>query len=136
MTQMTGNPMMNWLAQAGIMNRQPNQQLGPAASDMWRRQAAMMQMGGPMAVMGRQQNPNFYTPDWNAIFGPSLDRYQQQADQTQQNQQNSIGGMNGPIRRGLGNLLSGLGGGNFMDNWRRGYMARRGIGMGGMVPGI
>lgn len=104
-------------------------------TDMGRRLLAMQMM--MQQPMGRPQrpNPNFYTPDWQAIFGPSLDRYQQQAHESQMNQQNSVGGMNGPLRRGLGQLFSGLGGmggGNFMDIVRRGYQARRG--MGNLMP--
>lgn len=52
--------------------------------------------------MGPQQG--FYTPNWNQIFGPSLDRYQVQAHQSQQQAQNGFGGGNGPIRQGLGGL--------------------------------
>jgi hypothetical protein len=72
----------------------------------------------PMPRQVPRPQPGFAQPDWQGIFGPSLDRAQVQANQSNQPRQGMMGGGGGG--GGLGGLFQ-----NFMQNAARGHFARR-----------
>lgn len=80
----------------------------------------------------QQPTMGFYQPNWQQMYGPSLNNAQVVAHQSNQ----AMADPRGPIQRGIGNFMNrfrgnGQGGGpmsNFMQNAARGRQARRGMG--------